>query len=524
MTIRPSNQKSGVARRLARPLPALLCLGLAVGRRMRWPTTVGPSDLARDRRPVAVDGRLDEAAWARAAVAGEFTQRDPNQGEPATEATELRLLYDDHALYVGVRLHDSEPGRIVRQLSRRDLEAETDVFTLLLDPYHDHRSGVAFEVSAAGVQRDSAIYDDNFFDDTWDAVWESAVTVDDEGWTVEMRIPFSQLRFPATPGHAWGINARRFVYRKTEETWLELVPKNESGVASRMAHLEEIADVAPGKHVELLPYVSGRAEYIAPESAGDPFNDGSRLFGGAGLDFKLGVGTNMALVGALNPDFGQVEVDPAVVNLSEYEVFFEEKRPFFTEGSQVFANFGRSGASEYITFYFPEPILFYSRRIGREPQGLARAEYVDSPAFTTILGAAKLTGRTTSGWTVGVLDAVTGSEFAKLSDEGVRARIEVEPLTNYFVGRAQRELGSRGAIGFIGTAVSRRLNAESGLDRRLVKQAFVGGVDGHYFLDARHDWVWTGGAPPAPCRAAASPSSGSRMPSSGTTSGPMPTT
>jgi hypothetical protein len=442
-----------------------------------------------------VDGRLDEDAWAAAPVADTFLQRDPDEGQPATEGTELRLLYDDRALYVGARLHDGETDRIVRQLSRRDELAETDTFTLYLDPHHDHRSGVVFGVSAAGVQTDAALDDDILEDVTWDAVWSSTVAVDEGGWTVEMRIPFSQLRFPTTPGHAWGVNARRVIHRKNEEAWLALVPKNETGLASRMAHLEGIANVAPGKHVELLPYVSGRAEYIAPEDAADPFNDGSRYFGSAGLDFKVGVGTNMALTGAVNPDFGQVEVDPAVVNLSEYETFFVERRPFFTEGAQVFANFGRSGASEYVSYFFPEPLLFYSRRIGREPQGGGNAVFVDKPASTTILGAAKLTGRTAGGWTVGVLDAVTGSEEARLSDgSGPRDRIEVEPLTNYFVGRAQRDLaGGRAALGFIGTAVNRRLNASSGLDRRLVSQAYVGGIDGHYFLDADRDWVWTGG-------------------------------
>jgi hypothetical protein len=474
-------------------VPLVACAFLLSLSAVAWAHQGPTLRAARTPGPVAVDGRLDEAAWAAAAVADTFLQRNPDEGQPATERTELRVLFDDHAIYVGARLHDGEADQIVRQLSRRDVVAETDTFTLYLDPHHDHRTGVVFEVSAAGVQRDAALDDDILQDDTWDAVWASATTMDPGGWTVEMRIPFSQLRFPTTPGHEWGFNARRVIYRKNEEDWLALVPKNETGLASRMAHLQGIDDVAPGQHLELLPYVSGRAEYIAPDGPGDPFNDGSRYFGSAGLDLKYGVGTNMALTAAFNPDFGQVEVDPAVVNLSEYETFFEEKRPFFTEGSQTFANFGRSGASEYITFYFPEPILFYSRRIGRQPQGVPSADYVDQPAFTTILGAGKLTGRTAGGWTIAVLDAVTGKESANLSDEAARDRVEVEPLTNYFVGRAQRDLGSRGAIGFIGTAVNRRLGSDSGLDRRLVSQAWVGGVDGHYFLDARHDWVWTGG-------------------------------
>ena len=191
----------------------LLCAGLAATSARAAP---GPDEAVvppaqRASTPIVLDGRLDEPAWQEATPAGDFLQRDPNQGEPATETTDLRLLFDDRALYVGARLRDSAADRIVRQLSRRDAVPEADSFTLFLDPHHDGRTGVVLQVSAAGVQRDAAIYDDNFEDDTWDAVWESAVKVDDAGWTVEMRIPFSQLRFPTAPGHAWGVNARRVV-------------------------------------------------------------------------------------------------------------------------------------------------------------------------------------------------------------------------------------------------------------------------------------------------------------------------
>jgi len=447
---------------------------------------------ARASAPIVLDGRLDEPGWQAAPVASGFLQRDPDQGQPATEATELRLLFDDHALYVGARLHDREAGRIVRQLSRRDALAEADTFTLYLDPHRDRRTGAVLQVSAAGVQRDAAIYDDNFEDDSWDAVWESAVAIDAEGWSVEMRVPFSQLRFPTAPGHAWGVNARRVVHRKNESSWLVLVPKNESGLASRMTGLEGIDGIEPGRHLELLPYVSGRAEFVAPATEADPWNDGSRLYGGAGLDFKYGVGSGMALVGAVNPDFGQVEVDPAVVNLTAFETFFEEKRPFFTEGSQVFLRFGRSGASDYTTYFYPEPLLFYSRRIGRAPQGGATGDSVDAPTATTILGAAKLVGRTKGGWNLGLLEAVTGSEAARVATGVERSDFEVEPLTNYFVGRAQRALGARASIGFIGTSVVRDLDTPY-LDSLLVGQAFLGGVDGHVFLDGRRDWVVSGG-------------------------------
>ena len=441
--------------------------------------------------PILLDGRLDEADWRGAPVASDFLQRDPDQGQPATEATELRVLFDDHALYVGARLQDREPGRIVRQLSRRDALAEADTFTLYLDPHRDRRTGVALQVSAAGVQRDAAIYDDNFEDDTWDAVWESAVAIDGDGWSVEMRVPFSQLRFPTAPGHTWGVNARRVVQRKSESSWLVLVPKNESGLASRMTGLEGIGGIEPGRHLELLPYASARAEYVEPLAAGDPWNDGSRYFGGAGLDFRYGLGTSMGIVGAVNPDFGQVEVDPAVVNLTAFETFFEEKRPFFIEGSQVFLRFGRSGASDYTTYFYPEPLLFYSRRIGRAPQGRPPGDYVDTPAATTILGAAKLVGRT-KGWNLGVLEAVTGRELSGVSAGGARSDFEVEPLTNYFVGRAQRALGARASIGFIGTSVVRDLDTPY-LESLLPGHAFVVGVDGHVFLDGKRDWVVSGG-------------------------------
>jgi hypothetical protein len=445
----------------------------------------------RTTEPIRVDGRFDEEAWNRAPVFSGFLQRDPDEGEPATESTELRLLFDDRALYVGVKLHDSAPGSISRQLSRRDDIAEADSFTLFLDPHRDRRTGVLFQVSAAGVQRDAAIYDDIFEDDTWDAVWESAISVDADGWKVEMRLPLSQLRFSTSPGHAWGINARRVVHRKNENSWLVLVPKNETGLASRMTDLEGLDGVEPGRRLELLPYVSARAEFIAPESPGDPWNDGSRGFAGTGVDFRYGLGTGMTLVGAINPDFGQVEVDPAVVNLTAFETFFEEKRPFFTEGSQIFLRFGRSGASDYTTFFYPEPILFYSRRIGRAPQGGAAGDFTDVPASTTILGSAKLVGRA-RGWNIGFLDAVTAPEQARVSRDGVQSEVEVEPITNYFVGRAQRELGRRAAIGFFSSAVARDLS-NSRLDTLLVSRALLGGVDGHFFLDPRRDWVVFGG-------------------------------
>ncbi len=441
--------------------------------------------------PPVVDGRLDDAIWAVTEPAGDFLQRDPVEGDPASEPSLVRIAYDDEALYVGARLFDREPSAIVRQVSRRDVVVEADAFVVYLDPHHDHLTGAQFGVSAAGVQRDALIYNDQFLDVTWDAVWASAVEVDEQGWTVEMRIPLSQLRFAASERYTWGINVQRIIQRRNEADWLQLVRKNESGLASRMAHLEGIHGVTPRGTLEVMPYVTSRGEFIAA-APGNPFDDGTRVFGATGMDVKYGVTSNLTLDATFNPDFGQVEVDPAVVNLTQFEVFFEERRPFFTEGAKVFGNFGRSGASEYWGFFRPEPTLFYSRRIGRAPQGRVASDFVDTPATTTILGAGKLVGRTRGGWTIGALDAVTGREQARVFAAGQTDRRDVEPLTNYAVIRAQRELGTRAGIGILGTSVIRE-GRDATLASTLASRAHMLGVDGHWFIDRRRLWVLHGG-------------------------------
>ncbi|WP_291981544.1 DUF5916 domain-containing protein [Luteitalea sp.] len=456
--------------------------------------TADPRQLhaARAVSPPVIDGRLDDVVWRTAEPMSGFHQRDPVEGDPASEDTVVRIAYDERALYVAARLHDRDPSAIVGQLSRRDVAVEADAFVVYLDPHHDHLTGAQFGVSAAGVQRDALIYNDQFLDVTWDAVWSSAVSVDDQGWVVEMRIPLSQLRFPAADRYTWGINVQRVIQRRNESSWLQLVRKNEAGLASRMAHLEDIVGITPPGTLELMPYVTSRAEFIEPPLAGNPFNDGARAFGAAGMDLKYGVTNSLTLDASFNPDFGQVEVDPAVVNLTQFEVFFEERRPFFTEGAKVFGNFGRSGASEYWGFFRPEPTLFYSRRIGRAPQGRATGPYADAPGTTTILGAGKLVGRTRHGWTIGALNAVTGREQARLFDGAATTRRDVEPLTNYAVIRAQRELGSRAGIGVLGTSVVRE-QRDPQLEASLASRAHMLGMDGHWFLDASRRWVLHGG-------------------------------
>ena len=450
--------------------------------------TVPVVQAIRATAPIVVDGQLNEEVWLRTPPATAFTQREPDEGKPVTEATELRIAYDDTALYVAALLKDREPRRIARQLARRDQDAEADSFTVVLDPHHDHLTGASFAVTAAGVQFDATIFNDTSMDSSWDAVWQSAVTVDESGWSVEIRIPYSQLRFPSADRLTFGINAMRYIQRKKEQAWLVHVPKTESGLASRMGHLEGLNGVVPHRTVEFLPYVVSRAEFLERSSPTDPFNDGARAFAGIGVDLKYRMSSNLSLDGTINPDFGQVEVDPAVVNLTAFETFFEEKRPFFIEGANIFSNFGQTGANNFWGFNRAEPMIFYSRRIGRSPQGSATGEFVDVPTASTILGAAKLTGKTRSGWSLGLLDAVTGRERAKTVSDGVGARTEVEPLSNYLVVRAQREITKRAALGVLATAVNRDLSAPS-LSDDLPAKAYVTGVDGHYFLDGKRDWV-----------------------------------
>jgi hypothetical protein len=450
--------------------------------------TVPVVQAIRATTPIVVDGQLNDEVWLRTPAATAFTQREPDEGKPATEATELRIAYDATALYVAARLNDREPGHIARQLARRDQDAEADSFTIVLDPHHDHLTGALFAVTAAGVQLDATIFNDTAQDQSWDAVWQSAVTVDESGWSLEMRIPYSQLRFPPADRLTFGINAMRYIQRRKEQAWLVHVPKTESGLASRMGHLEGLNGVLPHRTVEFLPYVVSRGEFLERSSPADPFNDGARAFAGMGVDLKYRMSSNLSLDGTINPDFGQVEVDPAVVNLSAFETFFEEKRPFFIEGANIFSNFGHTGANNFWGFNRAEPMIFYSRRIGRSPQGSATGDFVDAPTASSILGAAKLTGKTRRGWSLGLLDAVTGRERARTVTEGVGARTEVEPLSNYLVVRAQREITKRGAIGVLATAVNRDLSAPA-LHDEIPAQAYVAGADGHYFLDRKRDWV-----------------------------------
>ena len=438
-----------------------------------------------------IDGVLDEAAWAGAPAISAFTQRDPIEGARPSEATDVRVLYDDAALYIGARLSDRQPDSIMARLGRRDADLESDLFGFFIDPYFDRRSGYYFAVGAGGTLYDGVLYNDEWDDDAWDGVWQGRARIDEGGWTVEMRIPYSQLRFQKKPVHTWGVNFRRDIARRNEEVYLVYTPREGSGFVSRFIPLVGVREIAPPRRIELLPYATAKATYddVAREN---PFRDGSDYAPAVGADVKVGIGSNLTLDATVNPDFGQVEVDPAVVNLSDTEVFFEERRPFFIEGASLF-NFGTGGARNYWGFNWPGGDLFYSRRIGRAPQGgVPDHDHADVPSGTRILGAAKLTGKLGDLGNLGVVQAVTAREAASFVHDGQRARADVEPLTYYGVFRGQKEIDDgRQGIGFMSTVAQRRFG-EDRLREQFGSGAYVGGLDGWTFLDKEQEWVVTG--------------------------------
>ncbi|MEX2089598.1 MAG: DUF5916 domain-containing protein [Bacteroidota bacterium] len=444
----------------------------------------------RASQSITVDGFLEERAWKRPGFSS-FMQREPNQGEAGTEKTEVWVAYDDAALYVAARMYDSAPDSIMRVLGRRDAFTTADWFTFFIDPYYDRRTGFFFSVSAAGTKGDGTMYNDDWDDSSWDGVWEGEVNIDREGWSVEMRIPYSQLRFHQMPKYLWGVNFKRDIGRKNERSYVVYTPRNESGFVSRFVDLVGIDNVVPARQVEILPYLNTRAEYLQ-HKANDPFNNGSRILPGLGADMKVGLGSNLTLNATVNPDFGQVEVDPAVVNLSDVETFFQEKRPFFIESSSTF-EFGYGGSNSFWGFNWSNPNLFYSRRIGRSPQGgLPSHDYAELPVGTHILGAAKVTGRVGEGWNIGTIHAVTQREFGKIDLGGQRSNVEVEPLTYYGVARAQKEFNNgMQALGFI-SGLTKRSFDDNRLRDQLNSDALVGGIDGWAFLDSNKTYVLTG--------------------------------
>ena len=438
----------------------------------------------RATAPVAIDGDLSDAAWQSAPEFTDFTQHDPVDGAPATMRTSIRIVYDDDAIYFGAKMED--PDRPTAMLARRDSFTQSDFLSINIDPQLDRLSGNAFTVNPSNVQVDTVLYNDIGEDGSWDGVWDSATKIVADGWIAEVRIPYSQLRFHDKPAHVWGLNITRRTIRNNE--WVRIVntKKGETGFVSHFADIEGLDGIRRGRALELVPYAVARADVRTRADATNPLLDARDHRADAGLDVKYSLTSSLTLTGTINPDFGQVEVDPAVVNLSEFETFYPEKRPFFTEGVNIF-RFNDTPAPSHFNF-INAPSLFYTRRIGRAPQSSPDAEFVISPSDTTILGAAKLTGRLPGGWSLGILDALTDAERARFVDGTDIRRQQVEPMTNYFVSRMTKELRPGSRVGVMFNSVNRRLPDEL---TSLRESAMTGGVDAYTSFRDR-SWVLEG--------------------------------
>jgi hypothetical protein len=428
--------------------------------------------VARATAHVSIDGRLSDAAWAAARPISNFTQVLPRDGAAPSQRTDVRVLYDGEALYIGGRFFDTDPSAVVGRLGRRDAETNSDAFTIALDSYHDHRTAFRFTVNAAGVKSDGvAANDASNTDQSWDPVWDAAVSVDSAGWSAEIRIPFSQLRYAGVSEQTWGLNFERYILRTDELVRWSWTPNSRTGYASNFGHLTGLSAIGGNRfgRLELMPYAVTQRDAETGVDVANPYHLARRRSNTAGLDFKYGLSSGFTLTGTVNPDFGQVEADPAEVNLTVFETYFQERRPFFVEGANLFA---------FPSAAFAAPQLFYSRRIGRPPTGPVPTASVfsDRPEVTSILGALKLSGQL-GGWSFGVMNATTSREtadyFIDASHQGVAT---VEPTANFSVVAVRRDFrGGASGVGFLGTNVYRKIDTAS--LRFLRSSAQAGGFD-----------------------------------------------
>jgi len=424
--------------------------------------------------PPVIDGILDEDIWQGGTWIDDFTQNEPYNGAKATQRTEFKIVYDKDNLYVGIKAFDTSPDSIVNRLTRRD-HADGDLVAIILDSYHDLRTGFVFGISSAGVKYDFMITNDGQNEDnSWDPNWWSKTSINSEGWIAEMKIPFSQVRFEENSGDVWGLEMARILYRKQETTFWQHIPKDAPGMVHLFGELTGLEQIKPRKIFDVTPYAVARTETFeaVPEN---PFLAKGKKSGlNGGIDAKIGVTNNLTMDLTVNPDFGQVEADPSEVNLSAYETFFEEKRPFFIEGKNI-TNFNLGIGDGGIG----NDNLFYSRRIGRRPQvepDLKDGWTSDIPTNTNIIGAAKLTGKTQDGLSVGFVEALTAEEQAEIDTVGGRKFETVEPLSNYMVGRIQKDYKEGNTIvGGIFTSTNRDL--DKNLSQYLHKAAYTGGAD-----------------------------------------------
>src|SRR5919198_5769 len=417
---------------------------------------------------VRINGEISEAAWQAATPMDGFLQREPEEGGQPTQRTEFRVVYDATTLYVKVRAFDAQPDKIVSYLTRRDADSPSDWLHVFVDSYHDRRTAYEFAVNPAGVKIDRYWFNDNNRDDGWDAVWDAKVSRDAGGWTAEFHIPFSQLRFNPNGANTFGFAVARRIGRLNETSTWPLLARSATGYVSSFGEMGGLATTVSPKRLEMLPYTV--ADLTRRRAGGNPLVKASLPSGAMGLDLKYALTPGLTLTTTVNPDFGQVEADPAVVNLSAFETFFTERRPFFVEGSGTF---------RFDSDCMDGPCqLFYSRRIGRSPQGTGELPsgdnvYTQSPTQTTILGAAKLTGRV-GKFSIGGMSAVTQEEFGTVRDGTHTFERPIEPLATYSIGRVRREFANQSSLGFMVTSSNRHLTETTSF---LPSSAVTGGVD-----------------------------------------------
>jgi hypothetical protein len=419
-----------------------------------------------------IDGLIDDACWDKVDWQGDFIQREPLDGKPPSQNTRFRILYDDNNIYVAIRAYDSIPSEIVTRLSRRD-NSDGDRTGIMFDSYDDNLTAFGFAVTASGVKFDLMEINDGTDDMSWDAIWLAKTHIDTEGWTAEFRIPLSQVRFAKKDEMVWGLEVFRYVYRKQEMSLWQPIARNSPGFVHFFGELKGLKGITPKKDIEILPYVVAKAEYSEKEQ-GNPFATGHKYRATGGVDGKIAITNDFTLNFTVNPDFGQVEADPSVVNLSAFESFFSEKRPFFLEGKNIF-DFRLTGGDGDGTLN----MLFYSRRIGRTPHyspDLADSEYADLPSKTHILGSFKFSGKTKNGLSLGVMESVTGTEKARIDLNGNRRSLDIEPLSNYSVVRVQKDY-NKGAssLGGIFTSTNRSISQDQ--LKYLPSSAYTGGMD-----------------------------------------------